>query len=164
MVPKKDTESGVYSDKLAIPELEQSKAAVLNTLASVHSRRSYEFAIDTFIAWYCSEPRLTFNRAVVVRYRSHLEGRSLSAATINLHLSAIRRLADESAESGWLTPELAIGMRRVQGVKRLGRKRRKLAQPGPSAGIGQRCLEDRAARLAGWRNRRVASGMWIAPL
>ena len=65
---------------------------------------------------------MTFNRAVVVRYRSHLEGLSLSASTINSHLSAIRRLADESAESGWLTPELAIGIRRVQGVKRLGRK------------------------------------------
>jgi hypothetical protein len=51
-----------------------------------------------------------------------LEGRNLSASTINLHLSAIRRLADESAESGWLTPELAIGIRRVQGVKHLGRK------------------------------------------
>src|SRR5580704_15367055 len=46
----------------------------------------------------------------------------ISAATINLHLSAIRRLADESAESGWLSPEHAIGIRRVQGVKRLGRK------------------------------------------
>ena len=46
----------------------------------------------------------------------------LSASTINLHLSAIRRLADESAESGWLTPELAIGIRRVQGVKHLGQK------------------------------------------
>jgi site-specific recombinase XerD len=41
---------------------------------------------------------------------------------MNLHLSAIRRLADESAESGWLSPELAIGIRRVKGVKRLGRK------------------------------------------
>jgi integrase len=51
-----------------------------------------------------------------------LERLSLSAATINLHLSAIRRLADESAESGWLSPELAIGIRRVKGVKRLGRK------------------------------------------
>jgi hypothetical protein len=51
-----------------VPELEQSKAAVLNTLASVHSRRSYAFAIGRFIAWYCSEPRLTFNRAVVVHY------------------------------------------------------------------------------------------------
>jgi integrase len=57
-----------------------------------------------------------------VRYRSFLERLSLSAATINLHLSAIRRLADESAESGWLSPELAIGIRRVKGVKRLGRK------------------------------------------
>src|SRR5271155_1415978 len=110
------------SSAATIPELQQSKTAVLNTLASMHSRRSYEYAIDRFIAWYCSEPRLTFNRTVVVRYRSFLERLSLSAATINLHLSAIRRLADESAESGWLSPELAIGIRRVQGVKRLGRK------------------------------------------
>jgi len=58
----------------------------------------------------------------VVSYRSSLEHLGLSAATINLHLSAIRRLADESAESGWLSPELAIGIRRVKGVKRLGRK------------------------------------------
>lgn len=122
MVPQKHTDPSIRPDTLTIPELEQSKAAVLNTLASVHSRRCYAFALDRFIAWYCSEPRLAFNRAVVVRYRSHLEGLSLSGSTINSHLSAIRRLADESAESGWLTPELAIGIRRVQGVKRLGRK------------------------------------------
>ena len=59
---------------------------------------------------------------MVLRYRSFLEGRSLSAATINLQLSAIRRLADEAAESVWLSPELAIGVRRVKGVKRLGRR------------------------------------------
>ena len=105
-----------------VPELEQSKTAVLNTLASVHSRRSYEHAIDEFIAWYCSEPRLGFNRSVVLRYRSFLESRSLSSATINLHLSAIRRLADEAADSSLLSPELAIGIRRVKGVKRLGRR------------------------------------------
>ena len=107
---------------LTIPELEQSKGGVLNTLASVHSRRSYEYAIERFIAWYCDEPRLGFNRPVVVRYRSFLESLSLSAATINLHLTAIRRLADEAAESGWLSPELVTGIRRVKGVKRLGRR------------------------------------------
>jgi site-specific recombinase XerC len=58
----------------------------------------------------------------VVRYRSFLEGLSLSAATINLHLSAIRRLADEASDSGWLSSDLAIGIRRVKGVKRLGRR------------------------------------------
>jgi hypothetical protein len=86
MVPQKHTEFSVRSETLTIPELEQSKAAVLNTLASLHSRRSYAFAIDRFIGWYCSEPRLTFNRAVVVRYKSHLERLRLSASTINLHL------------------------------------------------------------------------------
>src|ERR1700735_3031566 len=106
-----------------IPELQQSKTAVLNTLASRHSRRSYEYAIERFIAWYCSEPRLEFNRSVVVKYRSFLERLSLSGATINLHLSAIRRLADESAESGWLGPELAVGSRRAKGEKGLGRER-----------------------------------------
>jgi integrase len=107
---------------LTIPELEHAKAAALGTLVSLHSRRAYKHAIDKFIGWYCSEPRLGFNRAVVLRYRSFLESLSLSAATINLHLSAIRRLADEAAESSMLSPELAIGIRRVKGVKRLGRR------------------------------------------
>src|SRR5271169_467479 len=122
MLTQKQPNSVSLSATATIPELQQSKTAVLNTLASHHSRRSYEYAIERFIAWYCSEPRLTFNRSVVVKYRSFLERLSLSAATINLHLSAIRRLADESAESGWLSPEHAIGIRRVKGVKRLGRK------------------------------------------
>jgi integrase len=123
MLPKKQpSKSASCSASLTVPELNQSKTTVLNTLASAHSRRSYKHAIEKFIAWYCSEPRLGFNRSVVVRYRSFLEGLSLSAATINLHLSAIRRLADEAAESGWLSSELAIGIRRVKGVKRLGRR------------------------------------------
>src|SRR5216684_1548195 len=122
MSKKHQRKSVSRSAALTIPELEQSKAAVLNTLASPHSRRSYGYAIERFIVWYCGEPRLGFNRSVVVRYRSFLESLSLSAATINLHLSAIRRLADEAAESGWLSSELAIGVRRVKGVKRLGRR------------------------------------------
>ena len=122
MFPRRQLRSTISPATVTIPELEQAKTAVLNTLASEHSRRSYEYAIERFIAWYCSEPRLTFNRTVVMRYRSFLERRSLSSSTINSRLSAIRRLADESAESGWLSPELAIGIRRVKGVKRLGRK------------------------------------------
>jgi integrase len=119
---KKDHVLASRCTSVTVPELEQSKAAVLSTLASAHSRRSYKHAIESFIDWYCSEPRLGFNRSVVLRYRAFLEGLTLSAATVNLHLSAIRRLADEAAESGWLSPELAIGIRRVKGVKRLGRR------------------------------------------
>lgn len=90
MVLQNQPNSVSLSSTATIPELQQSKTAVLNTLASQHSRRSYEYAIERFIAWYCSEPRLTFNRSVVVKYRSFLERLSLSAATINHQPASFR--------------------------------------------------------------------------
>jgi hypothetical protein len=45
---------------LALPDLEQSKAAVLNTLTLKSGQRSYDRAITDFVDWYCSEPRLAF--------------------------------------------------------------------------------------------------------
>ena len=42
---------------LRLPDLDHCKLAVLNSLGSPASRRVYEYAIDQFIAWYCSEPR-----------------------------------------------------------------------------------------------------------
>jgi len=50
---------------LRLPDLDHCKLAVLNSLGSPASRRVYEYAIDQFISWYCSEPRLAFNRIVV---------------------------------------------------------------------------------------------------
>ena len=72
------------------------------------------------MSWYCSEPRLAFNRTVVLRYRIHLEQRRYAPATINLRLAAVRRIAYEAADAGLLSPELAAGIRRVKGVRRLG--------------------------------------------
>src|SRR5947199_2796629 len=105
---------------LRLPDLDHCKRAVLNSLGSPASRRVYEYAIDQFIAWYCSEPRLAFNRIVVVRYRMHLESRGLAANTINQQLAAVRRLAHEAADAGLLSPELAAAISRVKGVKQLG--------------------------------------------
>jgi len=105
---------------LRLPDLDHCKLAVLNSLGSPASRRVYEYAINQFIAWYCSEPRLALNRIVVVRYRMHLETRGLAANTINQQLAAVRRLAHEAADSGLLSPELAAGISRVKGVKQLG--------------------------------------------
>ena len=82
-------------------------------------QRTYH-AIREFVAWYCSEPRLAFNRTVVLRYRIHLEQQHYAPATINLRLAAVRRVAYEAADAGLLSPELAAGIRRVKGVRRLG--------------------------------------------
>jgi len=106
--------------KPRVPDLDHSKAAVIGSLRSPESQRGYRHAIDEFIQWYCSEPPLSFNRTVVLRYRIHLECRNLAPGTINVRLAAVRRLAYEAADAGLLSPELAVGIRRVRGVKKFG--------------------------------------------
>src|SRR5258708_21448240 len=105
---------------LKLPDLEQSKSAVLNSLTSTSSKRSYDHAIREFIDWYCSEPRLAFSRTVVTRYRIALEQHPYAPSPINLRLAAIRRLAYEASDCGLLSPDLAAGIRRVKGIRRLG--------------------------------------------
>ena len=101
-------------------QTEQSKSAVLNSLTSPSSQRSYDHAIRELINWYCSEPRLAFNKTVVTRYRISLEQRQYAPSTINLRLAAVRRLAYEASDCGLLSPDLAAGIRRVNCARRLG--------------------------------------------
>src|SRR5450759_5101191 len=105
---------------LRLPDLDLAKRTVLSSLGSPDSSRAYAHAIDDFITWYCSEPRLAFGKHVVLRYRIELESRRLAPATINVRLAAVRRLAYEAADSGLLSPELAAGIQRVKGAKRIG--------------------------------------------
>jgi hypothetical protein len=56
---------------------------VVSSLPSPGSQREYRRAIDEFVAWYCSEPRLSFSKTVVTRFRVHLEERHLAPAAIN---------------------------------------------------------------------------------
>ena len=105
---------------LCLPDLEHAKASVLNSLTNPDARRGYRHAIDEFVDWHCSGPRLALDRTVVLRYRSHLESRELAPGTVNLRLGAMRRLAYEAADCGLLSADLTAGIRRVKGVKKLG--------------------------------------------
>ena len=100
--------------------MEHVKSAVLVSLRSPESQRSYRRSIDDFVCWYCSEARLSFNKMVVARYRIHLEDKLLAPGTITVRLAAVRRLAYEAADTGLLSPDLAAGIRRVKGAKKLG--------------------------------------------
>jgi site-specific recombinase XerC len=120
MAHRKKSKGSKCKTILRLPDLEQSKNAVLNSLAAASSQESYGHAIDEFIGWYCSEPRLAFNRSVVLRYRFVLEQKNLAPSTISVRLAAVRRLAHEAADTGLLSPELAAGIGRVKGAKRLG--------------------------------------------
>jgi hypothetical protein len=96
------------------------KKAVVNSLPAASSQESRGHAIDEFIGWYCSEARLAVNGTVVLRYRFFLEQRNLAPSTINVRLAAVRWLACEASDSGLPSPELAAGIRRAKGAKRLG--------------------------------------------
>jgi site-specific recombinase XerD len=124
---------------LRLPDLEVAKSSVLNSLSCPDAQRGYRHAIDEFVDWYCSEPRLSFSKTVVVRYRMHLESRHLAPGTINLRLGAVRRLAYEAAECGLLSADLAAGIRRVKGVKKLG------------------------VRLGNWLTAEQGQALWQAP-
>jgi hypothetical protein len=103
-----------WKSKLGLPDLDHAKAAVLASLHLPESQRSYWHAIDEVVGWYCSGPRFSFNKTVVTRYRIHLKDRRLAPGTTNVRLAAVRRLADEAADAGLLSPELAAGIRRVK--------------------------------------------------
>ena len=104
---------------LALPDLEQTKAAVLNSLTSASGQRTYDHAIREFVAWYVRSRALR-STALSCSGRIHLEQRGYAPATINLRLAAVRRMAYEAADAGLLSPELAAGIRRVKGVRRIG--------------------------------------------
>ena len=89
------------------------------------------------ISWFCSgaltnrrstpssagAPKLAptgFSRATVQAYRAALEAAGLSASSINIRLSAIRKLAAEAADNGLLAPDAASAVARVRGAKRHG--------------------------------------------
>ena len=91
---------------------EHPPVAGVQAILSIRNRR--------FCRLECSEPRIAFNKTVVLRYRLELESRRLSSSTINLRLAAVRRLAYEAADTGLLSPELAAGIGRVKGAKRVG--------------------------------------------
>src|SRR5712675_1353790 len=92
---------------LRLPDLEHAKAAVLNSLTCPDAQRGYRHAIDEFVDWCCSEPRLALNRTVVLRYRSDLESRQLAPGTINLRLGAVRSMRQPTVVSSVPTWQLA---------------------------------------------------------
>jgi hypothetical protein len=137
--PPRNNKSRVPKSVLRLPDLEVAKSAVLNSLSCPDAQRGYRHAIDEFVDWYCSEPRLSFSKTAVVRYRMHLESRHLAPGTINLRLGAVRRLAYEAPDCGLLSADLAAGIRRVKGVKKLG------------------------VRLGNWLTAEQGQALWQAP-
>jgi hypothetical protein len=60
------------------------------------------------------------HKATVSAWRVALEARGLGSISINVRITAVRKLAVEAADNGLLAPELAAGISRIKGVKSKG--------------------------------------------
>src|SRR3954469_13608701 len=111
------------TDLVAVPRTNQwhkLKTLVLDSVSSPITRRVYNLGLDEFFAWYGQEPRSGFTKATVSAWRVALEDSGLGAVSINVRITAVRKLAVEAADNGLLAPELASGITRVKGIASKG--------------------------------------------
>src|SRR5450756_1250177 len=108
----------VLADRAA--DWRRLKTLVLDSVSSPITRRVYNLGLDEFFAWYGQEPRAGFTKATVSAWRVALEARGLGAVSINVRITAVRKLAVEAADNGLLAPELAAGIARIKGAKSKG--------------------------------------------
>jgi site-specific recombinase XerD len=101
-------------------EWRRLKALVLDSVSSPITKRVYNLGLAEFFAWYEQEPRSGFTKATVSAWRVALEARNLGSVSINVRITAVRKLAVEAADNGLLAPELAAGITRVKGAKSKG--------------------------------------------
>ncbi len=80
---------------------------VLDSVSSPHTRRAYRDALEEFALWCRLDSGRPFTRATVLKYRSELQEEGLAPSSINVRLSAIRKLAQEAADNGLLRPDIA---------------------------------------------------------
>jgi site-specific recombinase XerD len=93
---------------------------VLDSVPSPYTKQAYRRALLEFFAWLRMNPGLGFSKATVQKYRGYLEGHKLAPSTLNVKLSALRRLAVEAADNGLIAPELANGITRIKSIRRRG--------------------------------------------
>jgi site-specific recombinase XerD len=101
---------------------EKILSIVVHAVRSTNSQRAYRRGLLDFLEWYQSSGQQGLNKAVVQEFLAELQKRGLAASSINLKLTAVRRLAAEASDNGLLAPELAAGIGRVKGVHAAGRR------------------------------------------
>ncbi len=92
------------TDLIGVPkntEWQRLKALVLGSVSSPNTKRVYNLGIDEFFEWFGREPRPGFTKATVSAWRVALEARGLGAVSINVRITAVRKLAAEAADTGY---------------------------------------------------------------
>ena len=88
---------------------------VLDAVPSPHSKRNYAKALDDLFAFCASRP---LSRSLFMEWRAGME--FLSPSTINVRLSAVRKLVSEAQKNGMLGAEEAASLTDVPNISQKG--------------------------------------------
>jgi integrase len=91
----------------------------LDAVSSPETKKQYRRALAEFLGWRAAWG-LPFDRASVHKWRAGLEKRGLSPSTINVRLSAVRKLAREAQLNGYLDAQAAAAIDQVGNVRQTG--------------------------------------------
>jgi site-specific recombinase XerD len=92
-----------------LPEIrgfDNLRSAVLNGVTAENSKRNYGLALDELSA-FSKERQQTISRTLILEFRATMLDAKLSASTVNLKLSAIRKLVHEAKRAGVIGGEEA---------------------------------------------------------
>jgi integrase len=88
---------------------------VLDTVASPNSRRNYAKALDDLFALSAGRP---LTRSLFMEYRASME--ALAPSTVNVRLSAVRKLVAEARRNGLIGAEEAASLSEVPNIPQKG--------------------------------------------
>jgi integrase len=97
------------------PAQTRLRKMVLDAVASPHTRRNCAKALDDLFAFCASRP---LSRSLLMEWRACME--SLSPSTINVRLSAVRKLVSEARRSGMLGAEEAASLTDIPNIPQKG--------------------------------------------
>jgi hypothetical protein len=106
---------------------------VLDSVSSPHSRRNYAKALDHLFAFCASRP---LSRALLMEWRAGME--ALSHSTVNVRLSAVRKMVGEARRNGMIGSEEAAGLTDIPKRSAAGNPAGELADPRAGQGAGGR--------------------------
>jgi integrase len=92
---------------------------VLNSVASEHSKRNYAKALDEVFT-LCANRSQGLSRALLMEYRAAMLEKKLSASTVNVRLSAVRKLVGEAQRNGIIDAEEAANLAGVPNLSQKG--------------------------------------------
>lgn len=95
---------------------------VCNAVTSDHTRRAYTRALTDFVWWYRESWNGGLTKAAVNAHIAALRSSGVSASSINQRLTAIRKLALESADNGLIDYATAQAIAKAEGLRSEGKR------------------------------------------